>query len=210
MPLDPAILKARWGITDAAKDALVKSVADQAQALCETYCGRRFDLDDDVEDFAAVQYSFQVHRWPIASITALSHVPPSQIGGAAPTVRPIAQYRVNAAAGVVEPGEAAGWWAGLVRCEYRGGFEPWPPDLAWAVTLAADLIWAGTPGGGAEVGSTGASQAIKRISVVGVYSAELAGGDAGGSDGDNTWGILPPNVTAVLDKYRHGAVIGIG
>lgn len=213
MPLDPAILKARWGVTDPALDPLVEQVAAQAQALCETYTGRRFDLADDAGDFEPVNFSFQVPRYPIDSISQLhawtpGQVPADQVPGAA-----ITSYRADKARGLVWPG--AGISPGfMVHCAWRGGFATWPADLDFAVTAAADIVWSDTPGGGAAAGSAGGASlgAVKKISVVGVYSAELSeGGDAGGGgDGDNQWGVLPPSVTAVLDRYRVAALIGIG
>lgn len=216
MPLDPDILKLRWGIApdDHSKDTLVGQVAAEAQALAETYTGRRFDLDDDQEDFERVNYSLQVRRYPIESITAMfpwaiGQVPndPAPGGGVGP-------YRIDKAKGLIWPGNR-GWADGRVlRVEYRGGFDPWPVDLNWAITQAADILWADTPGGGAAAGSGGGTSLgqVKKLSVVGVYSVEVgsdssAGADAGQSE---TWGVLTPPITAVLDRYRIAAVVGIG
>jgi hypothetical protein len=209
MPLDQATLKLRWGITGTDQDALVDQVAEQAQALCETYTGRRFDFGPDAGDFDGVAGSFQVPRYPIKKITKLhawlaGRLPEDPTEGAG-----ITGYRLNKAHGLVWPGA----WHAQLHCEWEGGFETWPVDLAYAVTIAADIIWSDTPGGGAPVGSAGGASlgAIKKLSVVGVYSAELSEGDSGGgADGDSTWGVLPPTVTSVLDRYRMAAVVGIG
>lgn len=208
MPLDVETLKARWGITGSGQDALVASVAAQAQALCETYCGRLFDFSADAADFQAVHLSFQVPRYPIKKLTALHGYQPGQLPGEPTTGPAIASYRLNKAQGLVWPSCPPA----LVHCEWEGGYETWPPDLEWAVTQAADIIWADTPGGGAPAGSAGGAAlgALKKISVVGVYSAEVGGGDTAGGGGDNTWGVLPPEVTAVLDRYAAAAVVGIG
>ena len=82
MPLDPAILKARWGVTDPALDALVQQVADEAQALAETYTGRRFDLEDDTQDFSGARCSLQVRRFPIVTVNAIWHWQTGQLPAA--------------------------------------------------------------------------------------------------------------------------------
>lgn len=210
MPLDPALLKARWGLADASKDALVADVAATAQAFAERYTGRRFDLADDVEDFPRVMQSVQVRRYPIESITALWYHRNAQVPTDPPNVIGLNVYQLDAGKGLVWPG-SGGTWPGLLRVEYRGGYATWPIDLTWAVTQIADILWAGTPGGGAPAGTVGGQAALKKLSVVGVYSAEYdSGGDAGGNSGDNTWGLVPPSATALLDEYRIAGVIGIG
>lgn len=208
MALDPAILKIRWGATDA-QMPLVEQVANQAQALCESYTGRLFDLGPDALDFPHVAYSFQVRRYPIVSVEGvwlwqLGQVPAEPDPGAA-----IAPYRMDRAKGLIWPG--VHHWRGVLHIEYTGGYDPWPHDLIWAVTQAADIVWRDTPGGGAAPGSAGGAAlgVVKRISVVGVYSAEI--GETGGGDGEaNGWGVLPAEVTDVLDRYRAAAVVGIG
>lgn len=209
MPLDVETLKARWGIAGTGQDALVAQVAAQAQALAETYTGRRFDAGADAGDFQPVNMSFQLPRYPITKITALHGYQAGQLPGDPVPGTPITSYRLNKVAGLVWP-TCPPW---LVHCEWEGGYATWPPDLEWAVTQAADIIWSDTPGGGAPAGSAGGAAlgALKKISVVGVYSAEIGTSDsAGDADGNNTWGVLPPEVTAVLDRYRIAAVVGIG
>lgn len=210
MPLDPDALKARWGITDSSKDALIGQVAGEAQALAEAYTGRYFDLAADEADFQPVNYSFQVQRYPIKQITALHGWLVGQLPADPDPGAPIVAYRLDRAKGLVWPSQAYGF--GMVHCAWEGGFETWPPDLNWAITQAADIVWGDTPGGGAPVGSAGGAAlgTLKKLSVVGVYTAEIADADAGAADGDNSWGILPPAVTAVLDRYRVAAVVGIG
>jgi hypothetical protein len=215
MPLDPEILKLRWGVTDAALDPLVEDTAATAQAMCESYTGRLFDLADEAEDFSGVVTSLQVKRYPLESVAAIWHWLTGQAPEDPPQGTGIAAYHMDKSAGLIWPGVNPCGWPGVLHVEYRGGYATWPADLKFAVTLAADVIWNATPGGGAPAGTPGeALGAYKKLSVVGAFSAELdtaGGGDAGGgSDGDNTWGILPPNVTSVLDRYRTAAVLGIG
>lgn len=207
MPLDLDTLKARWGVTGTGQDALVAQVAAQAQALAETYTGRRFDLGEDSGDFEPVAYSFQVPRFPIVSISALHGYATGQLPADPAPGAPITAYRIDKAKGLIWPG-----CGGQVHCTWTGGYETWPPDLEWAVTQAADIIWSDTPGGGAAAGSGGGAAlgAIKKLSVVGVYSAEIGGADSSGGGTESAWGVLPAEVTAVLDRYMLAAVVGIG
>jgi hypothetical protein len=221
MPLDPATLKARLGIdaSDTSKDAVIDVVAGQAQGLAENYCDRGFDVADQAEDFPNTASSAQLFRYPVTAVTGfwrLLHqngVPLAEDRGGDVTI-----YRLDKARGIVWPG---GWgWASnpdaQLHIEYTGGLETWPPDLDWAVTAIFDLLWAETPGGGVEPGAGGATafDVVKRFSVVGAYSVELgSSGDAGstsGGGGDNSWGLLPPSITSVLDGYRRSTRLGIG
>lgn len=209
MPLDPAILKIRWGISDDSKDPLVEQVAAQAQALAETYTGRRFDLGTDAQDFERVNYSLQVRRYPIVSIEKMHDWLAGQMPALPDEGSPIASYRLDKDKGLI-------WVAtrsGVVHVEWTGGYEDWPPDLDWAITQLADIIWSDTPGGGAAAGSGGGTALgqVKKLSVVGVYSVEVGGTDSssegGGSEG---WGVITPPIAVVLDRYSIAAVVGIG
>lgn len=210
MPLDPALLKIRWGITDDSKDALVDQVAAQAQALAETYTGRRFDLDTDAQDFERVNYSLQVRRFPIESIEQLHDWQVGQMPGLPAEGAGIASYRLDRDKGLIWVGTRTG----VVHVEWTGGYATWPPDLDWAITQLADIIWADTPGGGAAAGSGGGTALgqVKKLSVVGVYSVEIGGSDSSsdGSGGSEGWGIITPPIAVVLDRYSLAAVIGIG
>jgi hypothetical protein len=233
MLLDLATLKARLGIdpSDTTQDLTIEMLATQAQALAETYCDRAFDYGPDDETFPGVNSSFQVHRYPIASIDSLTLGSDLDTPIANPT--PIAWLRTDPAKGLVWPGgygyqnwyggwqQGVGWiggaWSGgtwpVIRCLYTGGYQTAPVDLAWALTLIFDILWSTTPGAGVPVGDVGAAafDAVKRFSVVGAYAVELATSADQGSKGggDNTWGILPPSVTAVLDGYTRAPAIGI-
>ena len=221
MPLDPAILKARLGIPtdDTSQDPVIAAVAVQAQALAENYCDRAFDLADETDEFPDVASSLQLRRYPVSEITGFWRVL-RQYGTPLADDRgsDVTSYRVDRARGLIWPTGWGCWSAGPAQqfhVEYSGGYETWPPDLDWAVTSVFDLLWAETPGGGVEAGAGGATafDAVKRFSVVGAYSVELgSSGDAsgGGGSGDNSWGLLPPSITSVLDFYRRATRLGIG
>lgn len=206
MPLDRDILALRWGATSE-QMPLVEQVAAQAQALCEAYTGRRFDLAEDEGDFNRTFYSFQVPRYPIVQVFELRGWLVGQLPGEPDAGPPIAAYRMDKAKGLIWPG---GTYGDTVHCRWEGGFATWPYELTWAVTQAADIVWQDTPGGGAPAGSGGGASlgVVKRVSVVGVYSAEI--GDTSGTDGGDGWGVLPVEVSDVLDTFRPAAVVGIG
>jgi hypothetical protein len=220
MPLDPAILKARLGIadTDTSQDPVIAAVAVQAQALAENYCDRAFDLADETEEFPDVASSLQLRRYPVSEVTGLWRMDGQQGTPLVDDHGPdVTSFRIDRARGILWPAGWGCWLAGpaqQLHVEYSGGFDTWPVDLDWAVTAIFDLLWAETPGGGVEAGAGGATafDAVKRFSVVGAYSVELgSSGDAsGGGGGDNTWGLLPPSITSVLDYYRRATRIGIG
>lgn len=221
MLLDLDLLKSRLGIPadDDTKDAVIEMVGEQAQALAENYCDRKFDYGVDDETFPGVTRSFQVRRYPIKSVEKISvgtDLDEPDTNHQELTVR-----RVDPAKGLVWPGSynwagAGGQWP-VIHCEYTGGYIEPPIDLYWALSQIFDELWASTPGAGLEPGDVGGGSfdAVKRFSVVGAYSVELgstgdAGGGSGSGGGDNTWGILSPGITAVLDGYRRAARIGIG
>jgi hypothetical protein len=218
MLLDLAMLKERLGIpvNDVTKDAVITLVAEQAQALAETYTDRAFDLMESDEVFPAVTSSFQVRRYPITEITAIAVG--TQLDLPVPSGAAITSYRADAEKGLVWPwpGGYSSGRASPLRCIYTGGYAEAPRDLEWALTGIFDLIWAATPGGALPPGAPGggAFDTVKKFSVVGAYSVELGssgdpGGGSSGGGGDNNWGILTPVQTSVLDRYCRGSVMGI-
>lgn len=217
MLLDLAMLKERLGIPpgDTTKDATITLVAEQAQAIAEAYCDRLFELADDVETFPGVVSSFQVRRYPLVSIAAIT--PGDALDNPAQAGAALASYRTDAAKGLVwTPLEAVQRLGGVLTCAYRGGYAAAPTGLLWALLRVFDIVWAATPGGGLEPGEVGGGvfDAVKRFSVVGAYSVELGSSSAEGSSpgggGDNAFGILGPDETAMLDGYRRAAAIGVG
>lgn len=212
VPLDLATLKARLGIApgDTSKDAAITATAAQAQALCENYCDRKFDLEADAEEFAEPWGSLLLRRWPVAA------APPVEIADGNGRVVPAQNYRVDRAAGIVR-GRcvtwAAGWafgWSPLT-VTYTGGLDPWPSDLEWAVTLAFDVLWAETPGGGLDPGAAAPGE-VRKYAVVGAFSVETAAGapgEVGANEGDG-WGPFPASVVRGLDAWRRESRLGAG
>jgi hypothetical protein len=220
MPLDVATLKARLGIdpADTSQDVAIAAVAADAQALCEDYCDRQFDLAPDSETFRHHDTTMLLRRWPVDLTT-----PPVVTDWSGVDVS--AFWSVDAALGALFP--AYGWYGGpwyygrtWVDCyqhgpltvAYTGGFDPWPRGLTWAVTIAFDVLWSETPGGMLEPGPPGQSGNIKKYSVVGAYSVETADAGVGeiGANVGTGWGALPAAVTTALDTYRRESRIGAG
>lgn len=213
MPLDLTTLKARLGITDASQDEALGAVAAQAQALCEAYCDRKFDLAADVETFEEPGGALLVRRWPIAGPPAL----PIEIADEAGRVVPAQNYRVDYARGIISgravswvPGWAFGWCP--LSVSYVGGLEVWPPDLVWAVTGAFDILWSETPGGGLPAGAAGSAGDVKKYSVVGAFSVETVAGAVGetGANEGAGWGPLTGPIVRGLDCWRRESRIGAG
>jgi hypothetical protein len=205
MPLDLAVLKERLGIdpADTAQDVTITAIAEQAQALCELYCDRKFDLMADKETFLSRGAIFLVRRWPIAPD------PPPVI--TAPDLTPVfsEQWCIDYEKGMIAHPDY--WWGGATIA-YTGGFEPWPPALAWAVTTAFDVLWAESPGGALPPGPPASAGNVRRYSVVGAFSVEATSGGVGeiGANEGTGWGPFPASVTRALDSYRRESRIGAG
>jgi hypothetical protein len=219
MPLDLAALKARLGIdpADTSQDVAVAAVAADAQALCEDYCDRQFDLAPDSETFRHSDTTILLRRWPIDLTT-----PP--VITDANGIDLSANWTVDAPLGALYPDygwQSGPWyyygrpwaeWRGQLTVAYTGGFNPWPRGLTWAVTIAFDVLWSETPGGMLEPGPPGQSGNIKKYSVVGAYSVETADAGVGeiGANVGTGWGALPGAVTTALDAYRRESRLGVG
>jgi len=210
MPLALDDLKARLGITDTTQDAAITAVAAQAQALCEAYCDRKFDWEPDVETFDAAK-TLLVRRWPIDPGVSV------EVDDEDGRTLPVTNYRVDFERGIItgktvtwSPGWAFGW--SPLTVSYVGGFDPWPPDLVWAVTNAFDILWAETPGGGLDPGQAGSAGDVKKYSVVGAFAVETLAGAAGevGTNEGGGWGPLSGSVIRGLDVYRRESRIGAG
>jgi hypothetical protein len=212
MPLALDDLKIRLGIApgDTTKDAAIVAVAAQAQALCEAYCDRKFDLAADDELFDCPVGPLLLRRWPL---DATEVVVADVEGRAVPTTN----YVVDRERGIIR-GRAVSWvpgwsfgWSPL-RVTYAGGFEPGPPDLTWSVANAFDIIWSDTPGGGLEPGQAGGPGEVRKFTIPFVYSVEATGGAPGevGTNEGSGWGPLSGSVVRGLDIYRRESRLGAG
>ncbi len=206
MPLSLDILKMRLGIApeDVTRDAIITEVAAQAQALCEDYCDRKFDLMEDVETFGgANRWTLLLRRWPIAAD------PPLVISGPNGVIAQPLAYWIDYDRGMIT-GWRLGWPS--VTVTYTGGFDPWPPSLNWAVTGAFDVLWSETPGGALPPGPPAGIGGVRKYSVVGAYSVETNSGDVGevGANAGTGWGPFPASVIRGLESYRRESRLGAG
>lgn len=206
--IDIEDLRVRIGLdpADAARDNELDAAADQALALCETFCDRWFEKKTQIEQIWPAHGSFLVKRYPIASVTSIKDANGDVIDSGL--------YRTVDTAGIVLRGGCSIGGAGLwpLSIEYVGGFDPLPKDLEFALLAAFDAVWGSTPGWGAAAGS--AAEQVQKISVVGVGSIDFgtggttSGGTAGGTQiGAQPSGVLPVAVTAILQRYLNHTVI---
>ena len=202
-------LRAGFAADDDTHDEDLEAAADQALALCETYCDRWFEKQEQTEQIWPTAGAFLAKRYPVESVTSITDANGDAFDPAS--------VRIVNAAGIVlrggcPIGGAGAWPAEIV---YVGGFEPLPQDLVFALLAAFDAVWSSTPGWGAAAGS--AAEQLQKISVVGVGSIDFgtggttSGGSAGGSQiGSQPWGVLPVMVTSILQRYMNHTVIGGG
>jgi hypothetical protein len=205
------VLRVRAGVPvgDNSRDVELEMAADQALALCETFCDRWFEKKPQTEQIWPIQGSYLVKRWPIESITTITDANGAVIDPGT--------YRTIDDAGIVLRGGCAIGGAGVwpLSIVYVGGFDPLPKDLEFALLAAFDAVWSSTPGWGATAGSS--AEQVQKISVVGVGSIDFgtggttSGGSAGGTQyGSQPAGVLPAMVTSVLQRYMNHTVIGGG
>lgn len=209
--IDIEVLRIRAGFdkADDTHDHDLEAAADQALALCETYCDRWFELKERTEQIWPTRGSYIVKAYPIESISAITDANGDTIDAGL--------YRTVDDAGIVLRGGCSIGGTGVwpMSITYEGGFDPLPKDLEFAVLAAFDAVWSSTPGWGAIAGS--AAEQVQKISVVGVGSIDFgtggttSGGAAGGSQvGSQPYGVLPVTVTSILQRYMHHTVIGGG
>lgn len=207
MAITVEMLRVRIGLDpgDASRDTDLTAALAQATAICETYCDRRFALADDVEQLTPGRYSLQVRRYPIVTVTSITN----GLGEALE----LAGVQVLKEQGLIL--RVGGGGADVFTVAYRGGYEPLPVDLEYALLGAFDQVWATTPGWGAESGAQSTGD-LQKISIVGVGSLDFASptsssasGDGGKQSAGQSWGILPVSVTSILSRYmRHTVIAG--
>lgn len=224
-----ATAKARLGITDDAQDAAVQSAMDVALAAAESYCDRRFLLQDDEQEFPAPYGpTLLVRRWPLVSMATIAPFDPQAEPPPDPAPVP-AGWRMDKKRGVIymvgqgasnagglgiapvgsapPPGPwPMGYGSGVVLT-YRGGYDPLPADLEAALWMVFDNVWATTPGWGLPAGSTGGAGtgAVRSFGIDGMsisYDTGTSGSGSVGAGRAEAWGLLPANAVGILDFYR--------
>ena len=216
MSWDLATAKERLGIADASQDAAVTSALAVALAVAETYCDRKFLLEDETEEFLRANGpALTLRRYPLVSLTALQQLAPLPVPP--PDVLPIpTNWKVDAGRGIVYTGYSGGpygvsgiWYAGPYagctngfQLSYVGGYDPdeLPADLEAALWMAFDSLWQTTPGWGLPAGSpTGGP--VQAFGIDGM-TINYGSGQAAAPGAPVAWGALPLTAVAILGSYR--------
>ena len=205
MAWDLATAKARLNIVGATQDAQVQAALDTTLDLIELYLDRKLMYAAESASFYYVgEGSLQLPRYPIEQVVSVNFANNNQA---------ISQYKLHKTAGLILFGGVM--LGDQVDVSYAGGYKTLPTDLEWAMFAAFDAVWQSSPafGGTAGSGLVQGTGEVKKVSLVGVGSVDFdVGATAVGSTSStgNPWGLLPGTVTAVLDRYRNTAPIGLG
>jgi hypothetical protein len=210
MTIDIETLRVRAGFPadDDTHDADLNAALAQAWGLVETYCDRKFEAADEVEEFDAFEMfdqALRLRRYPVDSVASLT------IFG-----EPVTQWRLNKAAGIVRPWPRF-WFPFLdatnptIAVSYHGGYDPLPADLEWAVLAVFDVVWGGNPAWGG--GSGLVIDDVKKLSIVGVGSLDFGGtspavGAGASVEAGEAWGPVSGEVMDILRLYRSNVPIG--
>jgi hypothetical protein len=165
-------------------DELLERLVHEASAACASYCDRVFGQEDVTEVFrpTSSQDSIRLHRYPVSEVTEVVE------DG---TTLDADEYEVDGPTGVLyrmEDDERSIWPGVKIEVSYTGGYElldDLPRDIeracielvkAWYFSARRDPM-------------------VRQSDIPGVMSESYWVGSIG-------TGALPPNVTALLDKYR--------
>jgi hypothetical protein len=199
--------------TDDSRDEDLNEAMAVALAAAESYCDRKFLLQDDVQEFELpIDYRLLVRRYPLARMTGISPLEPTTQVSAPPVPDdyPIpvpTQWRMDQKrgiifivgqppwiappAGVVALGTSphfaafrAGPRAGFIL-HYSGGYDPLPADLEAALWMTFDSVWGSTPGYAVPGGGGAVSEApLKSFQIDGMsLSYDTAAGSSSGGGG---------------------------
>jgi hypothetical protein len=176
---------------------------EAASGLVRSYTGQDFDFveSDEVRLHGSGTASLLVPQVPIVEVCEIALVADDDTEEAVE----VADYRVEAAAGIVWRMDALRWPEGRlnIRLVYDHGYilpgEPGanlPPDLQMVTMLVAGRLLSS-----ARLASTGVAGSIQQ-ETLGAYSVTY--GDAAGSSSvatDDGTGLVPLE-RAILDRYR--------
>jgi hypothetical protein len=225
MTWDIDAARARIGLAegDAAQDTSLEAAMDTALAVAESYCDRRFLLEDDTQEFSEpIPATLLVRRWPLAKLTSLMPLEPLPEPPPDPVEIP-STWRMDKKKGMVfivgmppwitpvgmAPPADFVWRSGTPGrlgfvLAYTGGYDPLPADLEAALWMTFDALWGSTPGWGVPAGQQGSSGPVKSFSIDGTridYDTQSAAG-GGANSKAAARGILPATAIGILDFYR--------
>jgi len=202
MPYDQSTAKTRLGITGSAQDAIIQQVLDMAEAVAESYTGRKFgETTETVKVIPFKGYAIKVYRYPLTSVTSITD---------SEAVQSFTKFHLDSNAGIIYLDGGA--VSHELSVTYKGGYVTFPLDLEMALWDLFDAVWASVPGAGLTIGSAATPTApIKSIQIpdVGqiVYDNSAGQSSSGAAAGG---GYITPNAAFLLDKYRAESVIGVG
>lgn len=201
------------------QDAALQAAMDTALAVAESYCDRRFLLEEDTQEFSEpIAATLLVRRWPLVSLTSLMPLEPLPEPPPDPVPVP-EQWRMDKKRGMVfvvgmppwilpvgVQSPAAFLWRGAngrlgFVLAYTGGYDPLPADLEAALWMTFDQLWATTPGWGIPAGQQG-SAPIKSFGIDGMRIDYDTQGQARVGTKAEARGILPATAVGILDFYR--------
>jgi hypothetical protein len=200
---DTPTAKTRLGIADASKDAIIQQVLDMAEAVAESYTGRKFgETTETVKVIPFKGYAIKVYRYPLTSVTSITD---------SEAVQSFTKFHLDSNAGIIYLDGGA--VSHELSVTYKGGYVTFPLDLELALWDIFDAVWASVPGAGLTIGSAATPTApIKSITVpdVGTVSYDNSAGASSASGAAAGGGYITPNAAFLLDKYRAESVIGVG
>ncbi|MFN3261318.1 MAG: hypothetical protein ACE37J_12245 [Pikeienuella sp.] len=202
MPLDLAPFRRRIGLEpdDESRDDDITAALDVAVAFAERYCDRGIVRQEAEDEFYIGKgHRLFLYRYPIVGVPVVSV---ENVGEAVP----VSSYRLFETVGEIWPHAA---WQGAVKVTYTGGYEPLPPDLAWAIGALFDTMFAemfpSEFGGSGPVIVPGSGE-VKSVTLFGVGSVSYDVGSTAVSAGDlaESGVLITPGsrLAFILDSYR--------
>ena len=191
--IDLDILRTRIGLTagDNTRDAALAASWRIALAWTENYLDRKLILGADTETFIENRQTISLRRYPVVSITSVSH-------GQASTVQP-SGYTIDKDRGVLYLGKTL---PGEITVGYMGGYDEnaLPDDLLYAILNAFDNAFGIAPGGDKK--AIAAAGGIKAVSVPDVGRIEYDTGASGSDEIGGGYGTIFGAFIDILSPYK--------
>ena len=176
------LTKSILGITDNSRDADLSLYLDMAGAAAEQYIDNIIDKRPVTEQFKHVNPDpIALRYWPADNLTKVA------VDGTDVTTDYVELTQDGLHWVLKETGAESRCWTQM-DVTYDAGYDPIPPDIAYAIARGAIAY-------DNDVVSTGP---VKKETVVGVGSVEY---DTGLAE-STSYGMLPSASTAALEKYR--------
>jgi hypothetical protein len=199
MSFDLLAARNRLGIVGGNQDAEIILALDTAIAIVERYLDRKLQYTQEIAKFYNVStQSLKIDRWPIYSVVSIKGAGGVELTG----------YKVHHTNGLIEFASSVS--AAELQVEYVAGFPTYPPELLLALWGVFDAAWPLVTNTGAT--ATVAAGTIESVSIPDVGTVKFATGAAAAvaSSGAGGFGsLIPAQYTALLDRFRNNAPIGV-